>query len=70
MYHIKYFEKCFQTQKNKFCISGQKIALLKCFDEQTGKLISKIMQYYLVIVARSVQFCQTGKVSHFSESLL
>ena len=44
-------------KKNTFCISGQEIVLLKCFDEQTGKLISTIMQYYLVIVARGAQFC-------------
>ena len=60
----------FASTKKFFFICGLKIALLKSFDEQTGKLISTIMQYYLVIVTRSAQFRQTGKVSHSAESLL
>lgn len=58
------------AKKKPFCIGGLKITLLKCFDELTGKPISTVTGYYLVIVARRAQVCKTGKISHFPKSLL
>ena len=58
------------TKKKTFFFCGLKVGLLKCFNEKNGKLISTVTQYFVVILSRSVQFCQTGKVLHFPESRL